>query len=62
LGTSDRGIAMLRQMLLDGLKAIDAGEDPMGVIRDTGQNNLIAFDAKKNFTDMDKDFSGKAVG
>jgi len=34
----------------------------MGVIRDTGQNNLIAFYAKKNFTDMDKDFSGKAVG
>jgi 5,5'-dehydrodivanillate O-demethylase len=62
LGTSDRGIAMLRQMLLDGLKAIDAGEDPMGIIRDTGENNLIAFDAKKNFTDMDKDFSGKAVG
>jgi hypothetical protein len=62
LATSDRGIAMLRQMLLDGLKAIDAGGDPMGIIRDTGQNNLIAFDAKKNFTDMDKDFSGKALG
>lgn len=61
LATSDRGIAMLRQMLLDGIKAIDQGGDPVGVIRDAGQNNLIAFDAKKNFTDMDKTFSGEKI-
>ena len=62
LATSDKGIAMLRQMLLDGIKAVDNGDDPMGIIRDAGQNNMIGFDSKKNFTDMDKNFSGEKVG
>ncbi|HEY4134539.1 MAG TPA: Rieske 2Fe-2S domain-containing protein [Alphaproteobacteria bacterium] len=52
LASSDQGIAMFRRMLLDGLDAIDKGGDPMGVIRDRGQNHMIEFDAQKNFTDI----------
>jgi 5,5'-dehydrodivanillate O-demethylase len=34
LGLSDRGIQMLRKQLLADIAAVDAGEDPKGVIRD----------------------------
>ena len=33
LGTSDRGVVMFRRLLRDGLKAIEAGEDPPGILR-----------------------------
>jgi len=59
LATSDKGVAMLRQMLLDGLKSIDRGEDPIGVIRES--NSVVTFDASKNFVDTDKDFTGKRI-
>jgi hypothetical protein len=59
LATSDRGVVMLRQMLLAGLKDIDEGRDPMGVVRD--KNSVIVFDAQKNFTDVNKDFAGNAL-
>lgn len=62
LGTSDRGVAMLRQMLLDGIRAIENGQDPIGVVRDAGDNNMITFDSKKNFSDMDKNFAGRKLG
>jgi 5,5'-dehydrodivanillate O-demethylase oxygenase subunit len=56
LASSDQGIAMFRRMLRDGLTAIDNGGDPMGVIRDTAENQMISFDAKKNFTDIDENY------
>jgi 5,5'-dehydrodivanillate O-demethylase len=59
LATSDRGVAMLRQMLFDSLKAIDNGQDPMGIVRDS--NSVVMFDAQKNFVDTDKDFTGKKI-
>ena len=33
LGTSDRGVVMFRRLLRDGHKAIEAGEDPPGILR-----------------------------
>ena len=44
LATSDRGVAMLRQMLFDSLKAIESGQDPMGVVRES--NSVVVFDAQ----------------
>ncbi|HEY4133763.1 MAG TPA: Rieske 2Fe-2S domain-containing protein [Alphaproteobacteria bacterium] len=58
LATSDRGIVILRKLLLDSIDAIEAGKDPFGLLRDPAQNELVSFDAKKNFADSDKDFSG----
>ena len=43
LGTTDRGIVMLRRMLQDGLKAIADGRDPPGVIR--YERDIIDLDA-----------------
>ena len=51
LGTSDRGIAMFRQMLAESIKAVEEGRDPIGVVRDAGANDIIRFDAGKNFSD-----------
>jgi 5,5'-dehydrodivanillate O-demethylase len=41
LGTSDGGIVMLRKRLLDDMKAIDAGRDPRGLIRDESRNHQV---------------------
>lgn len=54
LGTTDRGVVMWRKAFFDGIKAVAAGRDPMGIIRDPAQNQEIHFDAGKNFTDVDK--------
>ncbi|MFM2130011.1 MAG: hypothetical protein RL477_1557 [Pseudomonadota bacterium] len=58
LATSDKGIAMFRRFLFEGLAAIERGEDPMGVIRDPGKNAMIEFDAQKNFTDIEEEAAG----
>lgn len=62
LATSDQGIAMFRRMLRDDLVAIDGGADPMGILRDPDKNQMIEFDAKKNFTDIDQSHPGRKVG
>jgi 5,5'-dehydrodivanillate O-demethylase len=41
LGSSDRGIAMMRRMLLNDLTAIAAGRDPKGLIRDAERAKRI---------------------
>jgi 5,5'-dehydrodivanillate O-demethylase oxygenase subunit len=61
LAPSDRGIVQLRRLLLDSIDAIEAGEDPFGLLRDPARNTLVTFDAGKSFSDTEKDFSGKAV-
>jgi hypothetical protein len=59
LATSDRGIMLLRKLLLDSVNAIESGKDPFGLLRDPSLNTIVRFDAQKNFADTDKDFSGK---
>jgi len=54
LGTSDRGIVLWRKAFFDGVAAVAAGRDPIGVIRDPAENEQILFDAGKNFSDVDK--------
>jgi 5,5'-dehydrodivanillate O-demethylase len=43
LGTSDRGVLMLRKRFLSDLEAIAKGEDPKAVIRDPEVNQCIAL-------------------
>jgi 5,5'-dehydrodivanillate O-demethylase len=54
LGTTDEGVIMWRRLLERELKKVEAGQDPMGVIRDPARNELIEFAIerdKSNFTD-----------
>jgi len=53
LATSDRGIVMWRKVAFDSIKAVEEGRDPHGIVRDAA-NELITFDAGKNFSDHDK--------
>jgi 5,5'-dehydrodivanillate O-demethylase len=48
LASSDQGITMLRRMLFDSIDAVRAGKDPIGVIRDPGANQRIAFDSSRD--------------
>ena len=54
LGTSDRGVVMWRKVAFDSIAAVKAGRDPHGIVRDTGKNDVVRFDAGKNFSDADK--------
>jgi 5,5'-dehydrodivanillate O-demethylase len=38
LGTSDKGVILFRNLLLEQMEKVERGEDPMGVIRDPAQN------------------------
>lgn len=48
LGASDKGIIMYRQLLLEQLKAVENGEDPMCVIRDPASNDCIRLPQEEN--------------
>jgi 5,5'-dehydrodivanillate O-demethylase len=41
LGTTDRGIILLRRMVMEGIEAVRRGEDPMGVLRGTAGEALL---------------------
>ena len=44
LGVSDRGIVLLRKMLLDQIERVERGEDPtVAVVRDPQRNRMIDF-------------------
>jgi 5,5'-dehydrodivanillate O-demethylase oxygenase subunit len=49
LGWTDRGIAIFRKMLHDGIDAIAAGKDPLGVLRE--DRNVIDLDASMDVLD-----------
>jgi 5,5'-dehydrodivanillate O-demethylase oxygenase subunit len=38
LGTSDRGVILFRNLLLEQIEKVERGEEPMGVIRDAARN------------------------
>jgi 5,5'-dehydrodivanillate O-demethylase len=40
LGSTDRGVTLLRRMLRRELQNVEAGKDPIGVIRDPGRNHV----------------------
>jgi 5,5'-dehydrodivanillate O-demethylase len=43
LGTSDRGITLYRKMLVEQIKAVQAGKEPLGLIRDPAKNRQITI-------------------
>jgi 5,5'-dehydrodivanillate O-demethylase len=54
LGTSDRGVVMWRKVAFDSIAAVKEGRDPHGIVRDPGRNDVVRFDAGKNFSDHEK--------
>ena len=42
LGTTDRGVIMLRKMIVDGIEAVRRGEDPAGVLRGPRWQRVLA--------------------
>jgi hypothetical protein len=38
-------------MVWDSIRAVEEGRDPIGVVREAAANELIRFDATKNFAD-----------
>jgi 5,5'-dehydrodivanillate O-demethylase len=54
LGTTDEGVIMWRKLLEREVAKVEAGQDPMGVVRDPAKNVRIEFAVerdKSNFTD-----------
>ncbi len=41
LGASDRGVVLYRKLLREAIEAVRRGEDPMGLIRDPADNEII---------------------
>jgi len=54
LGWTDRGVIMLRKMLEREIARVEAGDDPMGVIRDPAKNAQIDLPVELN-KDMNSD-------
>jgi 5,5'-dehydrodivanillate O-demethylase len=51
LGTSDMHIVQLRRLFHEQMKLVEAGQDPIGTIRDPAENQNLSFDATMNFAD-----------
>jgi len=45
LATSDRGVIMLREMVMEAIKTVQAGGDPLGVVRGAAADRVLEFDA-----------------
>ena len=61
LGTSDKGVILFRNLVLEQIEKVERGEDPMGVVRDRAKNEpyisiaregvaLRAFDIQRELT------------
>jgi 5,5'-dehydrodivanillate O-demethylase len=44
LGVGDEGIILLRKVLREQIELVRGGREPMGIIRDPAQNDIIEFD------------------
>lgn len=45
---TDRGVAMFRRLLFEQLDTVAAGKDPLGVIRDPAENEIIELPQERN--------------
>jgi 5,5'-dehydrodivanillate O-demethylase len=45
LAATDRGVAMLRKMILESIEAVSKGNDPIGVLKGEQTDGVISFDA-----------------
>jgi hypothetical protein len=53
LGTLDRGVAMFRQLLRDGIRDVQAGQDPHGLLRTEEPQPRYGSDLVAPITDLD---------
>jgi 5,5'-dehydrodivanillate O-demethylase len=56
LGASDRGIALYRRLLLDEIEKVARGEDPLGLIRDPAENEIVALPQERDKYGAGADF------
>ena len=61
LVSSDKGIALYRKLLLENMRLVQKNQDPMGVIRDPSQNNLIEFQQEENKFNAGESFLREAI-
>jgi 5,5'-dehydrodivanillate O-demethylase len=54
LGTSDRGIAFYRRMVNEQIAAVEAGKEPLGLIRDPAKNEMIKIKVSEGQARMEK--------
>ena len=47
LATSDRGVAMMRRMVREGIEAVERGDDPRGISRDAAALPIYALETVK---------------
>jgi 5,5'-dehydrodivanillate O-demethylase len=55
LGTSDQGVALFRKMAFESIESVKQGKDPVGIVRDSSNNDIVIFDAAKNFSDESRE-------
>ncbi len=48
LGETDRGIALYRRLLFEQLDVVAAGGDPLGIVRDPAENEMIELPQERN--------------
>jgi 5,5'-dehydrodivanillate O-demethylase len=52
LSASDGGVILVRQMMREALAALEAGQDPLGIIRDAADDEVIDLGAQADMYDM----------
>jgi len=45
LGTSDKGVILLRKIILNGIRAVQDGRVPKGVISRRGADEMVKIDS-----------------
>jgi hypothetical protein len=45
LGTSDKGVILLRRLILDGVNAVQEGQPPKGVLTEEHAGDVIKIDS-----------------
>jgi 5,5'-dehydrodivanillate O-demethylase len=55
LGTSDRGLTFYRRMLVEQIKAVEAGKEPIGRIHDAAKNHEIVIKVSEGQARMARD-------
>jgi 5,5'-dehydrodivanillate O-demethylase len=61
LTSSDRGVIMLREVMMREMKKVQKGLDPIGVIRDPAQNPMIDTHLMESIAQSVEDRAPRAV-
>jgi 5,5'-dehydrodivanillate O-demethylase oxygenase subunit len=61
LTSSDRGIVLLREVMMREMKKVAQGADPMGIIRDPGQNPMVDTHLMESIAQVTQSRAPRAV-